>query len=185
MRPTRALGRWGPQRQPRRSTHAGEDVPASWVSGRSCWSSQSHIDRCEAVLEPPSQAGATTSAYGIHRRDHGCLVAPSGVPQTPQASPIWGSGVTKEVERGGWKREADQAPGGGDGVSAGPGLCRWSSRALVVTGGPTPPTNEYLSSSTRSLLGTWSSSSLYRKPTQHYGPLTWTRTNNHGSSSQL
>lgn len=38
------------------------------------------------------------------------------------------------ILRGGWKREAGQAPCGGNGISAGPSLCWWSSRALVSHG---------------------------------------------------
>jgi hypothetical protein len=127
----------GRQQLLRRSTHALEGGLASSSWSRRSGSSHPHTERCNAVLEPPGQAGVTMTAYGIRRRDHGWLVVSFGVPQTPEASPIWGSDIQNRCERGGWKREADQAPGGGDGVPVGPGLCRWGSRALVITGGPT------------------------------------------------
>jgi len=58
-------------------------------------------------------------------------------PKLPKHPPYGGRISRTDVERGGWKREADQAPGGGDGVPVGPGFCRWGSRALVIAGGPT------------------------------------------------
>src|SRR5215211_8993273 len=80
-----------------------------------------------------------TNGYGIHRRDVRRLEPPDGVPQTSEGSPIWGSdiqGLHEAILRGGWKREAGQASCGGDGISVGPSLCWWSSRALVSHGAP-------------------------------------------------
>lgn len=105
-------------------------------------------------------------------------------PKLPNRSPIWGSDV-RETERGGWKREADQAPGGGDGVPAGPSLCRWGSRALVVAGGQLPPTKEIFESTRSSSLGAWSSLSLHGKSCRYQGPFTHTRADDQRSTCQF
>jgi hypothetical protein len=41
------------------------------------------------------------ATYSIRSRDHGWLVAPCGVPQTPEKSPIWGSDMDQSLSEGG------------------------------------------------------------------------------------
>lgn len=124
-----------------------------------------------------SSGSVLRAGYGILRRDVRWLVPAGGVPQTSEQSPKWGSDTETEdlgTLRGGGKREAGQAPCGGDGISRGPSLCWWSSRALVSHSVPSPqPT---IGETDQAPLGVWSFSFDWQ-PREHSGSLPRLRVN--------